>query len=236
MGDTQPSGRKRKRWIGDLLRQKTPGEVLKDIENLPARQVINPLFSFLYATDPLIKWHAVSAMGGVVSQLALKDIESARVIMRRLMWNLNDESGGIGWGSPEALGEILAQSPILSREYAQILVSYIQPGGNFLETRGLQQGALWGLGRLSHTRPAHIDFAAPLVPFLLSKDPLSRGLATWAAGPLAKDITRTPLKALTSDTTVIEIYIDETLTNVRISDLATNALNYTGSPHPPEPR
>jgi hypothetical protein len=46
-------------------------------------------------------------MGEVMAHLADKDMESARVIMRRLMWSLNDESGGIGWGAPEAMGEIV---------------------------------------------------------------------------------------------------------------------------------
>jgi len=40
--------------------------------------------------------------------------------MRRLMWNLNDESGGIGWGNPEAMGEILACHEALANEYAPI--------------------------------------------------------------------------------------------------------------------
>ena len=47
-------------------------------------------------------------MGAVVANLAEKDMESARVVMRRLMWSLNDESGDIGWSRPEAMGEIIA--------------------------------------------------------------------------------------------------------------------------------
>jgi hypothetical protein len=58
--------------------------------------VINTLFSFLYNSDPAIKWNAATAMGAAVARLAHEDTESARVIIRRLMWNLNDESGGIG--------------------------------------------------------------------------------------------------------------------------------------------
>jgi len=53
-------------------------------------------------------------MGRVVSSLAEKDMESARVVMRRLMWNLNEESGGIGWGCPEAMGETMARSAPLA--------------------------------------------------------------------------------------------------------------------------
>jgi len=44
----------------------------------------------------------------VISNLTEKEMESARVIMRRLMWSLNDESGDIGWGAPEAMAEIIA--------------------------------------------------------------------------------------------------------------------------------
>jgi hypothetical protein len=90
-------------------------------------------------------------------------MESARVVMRRLMWNLNDESGGIGWGSPEAMGEITAGHGRLADEFAGILISYINPAGNFLEHELLQRGSLWGVGRLAHARPL---LARPAVPFL----------------------------------------------------------------------
>ena len=58
--------------------------------------------------DELIRWRAVSAMGIVTAALADARMDAARVIMRRMMWQLNDESGGIGWGIPEAMGEIMA--------------------------------------------------------------------------------------------------------------------------------
>ena len=61
-------------------------------------------------------------MGALVFSLAEQDMESARVVMRRLMWNLNDESGGIGWGSPEAMGEIMARHSGLAEEYSKISV------------------------------------------------------------------------------------------------------------------
>ncbi len=63
-------------------------------------------------------------MGRVAADLADRDMESARVVVRRLMWNLNDESGGIGWGSPEAMGEIMACHEGLAEEYSCILISF----------------------------------------------------------------------------------------------------------------
>ena len=74
--------------------------------------------------------------------------------MRRLMWNLNDESGGIGWRArPEAMGEIVARSERLADEYGHILISYLDPDGNYLEHPLLQRGLLWGIGRFAHARP-----------------------------------------------------------------------------------
>ena len=61
-------------------------------------------------------------MGVVVAGLAEHDMESARVVMRRLMWNLNDESGGIGWSSPEAMGEIMDPFPGLAPRRHEIVI------------------------------------------------------------------------------------------------------------------
>ena len=98
-----------KKKVRGLLRSPDLDQAIRELEGFPPQKVINPLFSFLQDTDQDIKWAAVRAMGAIVAGMADVDMESARVIMRRLMWNLNDESGGIGWGSPEAMGEILAK-------------------------------------------------------------------------------------------------------------------------------
>ncbi|MGD9194313.1 MAG: hypothetical protein PVH58_20495, partial [Desulfobacterales bacterium] len=118
---------------------------------MPPKRAVNPLFSLLCSLDERLKWRAVTAMGQVVSNLAETDLESARVIMRRFMWHLNDESGGIGWGCPESMGEIMARCERLADEYGFVLISYIQPEGNYLEHEILQRGVLWGVGRLAHS-------------------------------------------------------------------------------------
>jgi len=100
-------------------------------------------------------------MGAVVANLAEQDMESARVIMRRLMWSLNDESGGIGWGAPEAMGEIIASHDGLAKEYVSVLISYVWKEGNFLEYEPLQRGAVWGVGRVAQVRPELAQDAGP---------------------------------------------------------------------------
>lgn len=177
--------RKLKRKVQELLNTESFEKSLEEICQFPPRQVVNPLFSFFYSTDEVIKMRAVMAMGAVVSRLAEEDMESARVIMRRLMWNLNDESGGIGWGSPEAMGEIMARNEKLAQEYHRILISYIREDGNYLEHEMLQRGVLWGLARLVSVRPALMKDAAPfLPPYMESADSDIRDLAVKIAAVL----------------------------------------------------
>jgi hypothetical protein len=224
------SGRQLKKKIFALLKNEEFEKSLEEICLLPARRVVNPLFSFFYNSDEWVKWRAVTAMGAVVARLAREDLESARIVMRRLMWNLNDESGGIGWGSPEAMGEIMARHERLAKEYAHILVSYINEEGNFLEHEMLQRGVLWGFGRLAHTRPDLIrDAAAYLHPFLRSKDPHHRGLAAWAAGAIPSEMTKPLLTYLLADEARINIFINMNLVERTVGQLAVEALSRTVS-------
>jgi hypothetical protein len=164
-------------------------------------------------------------MGVVMAHLADKDMESARVIMRRLMWSLNDESGGIGWGAPEAMGEIIACHEALGKEYAHVLISYIWEEGNYLEYDLLRRGAVWGIGRAAQTRPYLMHDAAPLlVPFLSSSDAVLRGLAAWVVGLLGPEAARLQLEALANDPTEIPIYLDRELHYRSVKNLAAEAL------------
>jgi len=190
------------------------------------RRAINPLFSFFHNREPLIRWRAVTAMGVITAALADTEMESARVIMRRLMWTLNDESGGIGWGSPEAMGDIMARSHDLACEFGCILVSYIREEANYLEHPVLQRGVLWGLGRLGHVYPEYMRVAAPTFqPFLTSEDPYHQGLSAWALAPLADETAAPLLEGLTRDETTITLYTDMRLITITIARLAREALN-----------
>jgi hypothetical protein len=226
MNKEKLSGRELKNKIFDLLSHKDFKKGLKEICRLPARQVVNPLFSFLFSLDENLKWRSITAFGEVVARLAKCDLESARVIMRRLMWNLNDESGGIGWGSPEAMGEIMARSPKLAEEYSTILVSYIRPDGNFLEHEVLQRGVLWGLGRLAYARSELVSYAAAfLPPFLDSQDPTLRGLAVWAAGALPVEKNLPLIKPLAEDGSRFKLFLDGEMIEKSIRKLVAEVLS-----------
>ena len=222
--DRELKGRDFKRKVIDLLQADDFAEVLETFRSYPARRVINPLFSCLCSTEPQIKWRAVTALGAVVANLAQDDMESARVVMRRMIWNLNDESGGIGWGLPETMGEVMARHKGLAREYVNILVSYIREDGNFLEHQPLQHGVLWGLGRLAQTSPELLQDAAPhLHPFLSSENATLRGLAAWTIGLLHAGQDAPGLEVLKSDNTEVTLCLNGTERTYRISELARKA-------------
>lgn len=222
--------RELKSYIRQLLMQENFAAGIDVIRQLPGRQAVNPLFSFFHAREELVRWRAVTAMGIVVCRLADQDMESARVVMRRLMWNLNDESGGIGWGSPEAIGEITAGHCRLADEFSSILVSYIDPNGNYLEHELLQRGVLWGIGRLAHARPLHAGPAAPfLSAFFDSPDPSLRGTAIWAIGPILEDAAQPLLKARLKDSASLAVYRETHMTTATVAELAAEALSAGGS-------
>ena len=219
-------GRQLKKKVFGLLSDKDFEKDILKISGFSARAVVNPLFSFFYNSDELIKWRAVTAMGVVVSNLADSNMESARVVMRRFIWNLNDESGGIGWGSPEAMGEIMARHEGLAKEYHKILLSYIMPDGNYIEHEILQRGVLWGIGRLAHARLNLVkDFTHLLCPYMESPDPALRGLAAWTAGLFDCETTSRLLKHLENDQATLTFYLDGKLEELTVAQLFKKSFN-----------
>jgi len=207
------------------LRSKDLDQTLDALLKRPPMPIINTLFSLFLNPEPLIRWRAITAMGGMVARLAEADLESARVVLRRMIWQLNDESGGIGWGCPEAMGEVLARDRRLAAEFAHILTSYVREDANFLEYEPLRAGAVWAIGRVAQERPGSMKGAAShLLPALKAKEPALRGMAVWALGHLRARETITELISLQGDGTEIEIYEDCRVRKRAIRDLVDEAL------------
>jgi hypothetical protein len=224
-------GRQLKKKMLQFLLAEDFDKGLDEIRRLPPRKAVGPLFSYLCSLDELVKWRAVTAMGKVISDLAATDLESARVVMRRFIWNLNDESGGIGWGCPESMAEAMARDEKLAAEYGCILISYIQPDGNYLEHEGLQRGVLWGVGRLAHTRPECMQTAAGyLLPYMRSEDPHLRGLAVWAVSSMLSAEAIQRVQQLVRDPAGLMLYRCGQLTQYSVGQLAREALAQVEQP------
>jgi HEAT repeat protein len=220
-------GIQEKRRISKLLGSSDIESVIQELRQLPPSRVINPLIGALCSNDEMVRWHAITALGPIVVALADRDMEASRVVMRRLMWSLNDESGGIGWGAPEAMGEIMACHDGLAQEYGHILVAYMREDGFFLELEMLQRGLMWGLGRLAQVRPSLLrekNAATHLLPYLDSSDTAVRGLAAWTLGLLQEKEAVPYLEKLFSDTGQVRHYFNRSFVDETVNHLAEKAL------------
>ena len=144
-----------KKLITDLLAENEFEEIQKSLSKYNLQELVSPLISSFCHPLELVRWRSITTFGWVVSKIADENPEAARIVMRRLLWSLNDESGGIGWGAPEAMAEIMCNSTLLRQEYLHMLLSYMREDGediwqdgNFLELPMLQRGLLWGIGNL----------------------------------------------------------------------------------------
>jgi hypothetical protein len=139
-----PRFKDRKAELRALLSQRAWDGIAERLACIPGREAVSPLLSFL-PREGLLKWRAVLALGVVVPALAATDRDAARIVMRRLLWHLNEDSGNMGWGIAESMGEILAASPSLTEEYGHILLSYALITGradNHIEHGTLRRGAI----------------------------------------------------------------------------------------------
>lgn len=199
---------------------------LDEVAALPGKEAVGPLLTFLLPGGEA-KWRAVTALGRVVARIADAGMEDARVIMRRLMWHMNEESGNIGWGIPEAFGEILACHQGLAGEYHRILVSYARDTGmddNYCDHPPLRRGVYWAIGRLAQAGFRPSAFTATAVPALLTGladgDLPARGTAAWALGMLSAAEALPALRALGACEAPVEHFECRRLVRCTVGELA----------------
>lgn len=192
---------------------------------------IGPLIALL-PLDVLTRHKAAVALGQSTAMVAASAMEAAHNILRRLMWHMNEESGNIGWGIPEAFAEILVASEPLAEKYHRILCSYIMDLGhddNYCDHDILRRSCYWAIGRLAGARPALCVYVRPwLNKGLADKDGVCQGMAAWALGQLAPDIMDAPALqrlARTENTPLCEIFDGEAVHSIPAARLAEQALH-----------
>ncbi len=216
-----------KRKVLSLLAAADPATVKAELDQYPPDKLLNPLFTGICHHQNTIKWNAVAGIGPTVARLADQDMEAARIVMRRFMWSLNDESGGIGWGIPEAMAECLVYHAELAQEYTHILVSFMREDGFYLELANLQRGLMWALARLGAVRPELLHkwkAVHYLTPYLESSDCIVQVLAARALAVLGSDAGRNTLEQLKDHATQISLLIDETITVLTVGEVALQTL------------
>ena len=134
--------------VRNTIRQSLVNGDLNFIENMAqgGGNVYRTLSSLLYDDDILVRWRAIDGMGKASRIIAGTDIEKVRRQVRRILWLMNDESGGLCWNGPEAIAEIVFNVPSLIEEYGKILIS-------FLAEEPFQAGTRRGIARIGQMEP-----------------------------------------------------------------------------------
>lgn len=210
----------------------------------PPHGLVAALFSCLCHPSTTVRINAVTGFGFLVPRMAENHLESARVVMRRFLWSLNEESGGIGWGVPEAMARVLGNSEVLRREYLHLFCSYLRgdgpelfQDGNYLELPMLQRGLLAGVGDLCRDFPAEMReqrIADDLLGYLLSPDHQVIGLAIRCLGFLDLPEKRGGIAAFLAHPGQVELWKEGKKMTMTVGELAAESLKVlNGSPIKP---
>lgn len=92
--------------------------------SLGNKNIFGWIISLSYDKENSISWKAIEAMGHVAKvYVDAGQIEPLRNTIRKLLWSMTDESGGIGWRAAELIGEIIYAEPSLFDDIIPILWS-----------------------------------------------------------------------------------------------------------------
>ncbi|MBT9537951.1 MAG: hypothetical protein IVZ94_07440 [Nitrospirae bacterium] len=193
-----------------------------DLMKLPLTnsRLLSMLISLTYDRKSIISYRAIEAFGIVSKEIAKTKPELVRNAVGRLLWMIRDESGGIGWSSPEMLGEIVRNNPELFSDVAPVIMS-------FLDEEMLASGVLIAAGRIGEVNPELVAHAIPLIlSYLHNPEPLLRGIAAWALGRMRVLEAESELEKLKNDDSRIAIYEEGEMKEKTIGQIAEEAICY----------
>lgn len=162
--------------INELLKKRNFGELI-NLCNKEKRAWQEVRYR-LYSLDEVIRWSTIETIGYLMKfWWQDKREEKVRNYIRTLFWSMNDESGGIGWSSPQTVAEIIANIPEIVEPYGSMMIAHC------IDEPPLVKGCLWGIGRLGVLITDSVEFFKDQIFELFnSEDPEIVGLLCWAMG------------------------------------------------------
>ena len=148
---------------------------LNDLEEIAAlarrnKRVISALIRMAYDKETLVGWRAIKAVGRVAKAFAKIDHEFLRITVRKLLWSLSDESGGIGWSAPELLGEIVSSDPEGFADIIPLIAEVYD-----IEEQTFRPGVVYALARIAEVSPELVaNYQKVIIRSLVDKNPLIR--------------------------------------------------------------
>lgn len=129
---------------------------------------MSQLVRVAYDKETLAGWRAIKAVGLASRELVRRDYEFLRETVRKLLWSLTDESGGIGWSAPEILGEIVSADPKKFSDIIPLIAQVYE-----VEEEVFRPGVVYALARIAETAPEQVAVYQKIVIMsLVDKNPL----------------------------------------------------------------
>jgi hypothetical protein len=190
---------------------------------LQSRKVLSVLVRLAYDKTSLTGWRAIKAIGHVASLYVRNNYDFLRDTIRKLLWSLSDESGGIGWSAPEILGEIVSADPKKLADIVPLIAEVYS-----IEEKVFRPGVLYALKRIGEISPESIEpFQEIVLSGLSEEDPLARVYALELLMAIqdkldsdALDKARQQVAGLGKDKTEVWIYKYDGFVGVEVGELA----------------
>ena len=188
------------------------------------RKQLSKLIRLAYDKETLAGWRAIKAIGIAARAIVDQEYSFLRETIRKLLWSLSDESGGIGWSAPEIIGEIVCADP----ERFQDIIPVIS-GIYDIEEEVFRPGILYALSRIAEERS---DLIAPYkdlaVRALSDKNPLVRYFGLEVISRIKGRITvqnndalDTYIRKLSADTAEVWVYREDNFSSIQLSEAAS---------------
>jgi hypothetical protein len=212
-----------KKEARELLRRRDL-EAIADLAGRRSR-LLNVLLALTFDRDPLVGWRSVEAMGVAARRMVEGDPSPVREHMRRLVWLLSEESGGVCWRAPEALAEIVRACPDHFADYAPIVVHLLDTMAEE-DLDHFRPGVLWGIGRLGALAIDAVGSVLPRIEAALDHaEPQVRGMAAWCLGEVGRTAPLAARVGLLQDEGPVATFRDGDLVNTTVGALATGAVS-----------
>ncbi len=167
-----------RRELAPLFEREDVDALVAAAREKPGR-VVRFLTGRLYVQDEREKWRAVRAFGALSRAEGVLTDARVHDLLQRFLWALNDESGAVPYGVPEAMGEILAARPGHRASMVPILRGMLTEEDTF-QTGIVERGIYWALGRIGPDVVAHCADARDAVSAAARSHPDKETRATAA--------------------------------------------------------
>jgi hypothetical protein len=198
------------------------------------RSAMSRLVRIAYEKETLAGWRSIKAIGRIAKALVNTDEEFLRVTIRKLLWSLSDESGGIGWAAPEILGEIVSADPGKFSDIIPLIAEVFE-----IEERVFRPGVIYALTRVAEIAPELVVKNQTVIRRALHDDnPMTRVYAIdlvkilWQVACQNKlwineyrDIIENTIKNMKKDDNVAWIYQNNAFIDIEVGEHANNTLN-----------